>query len=93
MTYADFTTAYPEFDTMSAELVEAKLSLARKRVSEETYGDRHDEAVGLMAAHLLWTSPFGASTRLDGGDKEASNRYWDEFVRLRREVCPTIIVT
>jgi hypothetical protein len=91
MNYATFTASYPEFRTASPELVEAKLQEAARRVSASAFGSRYDDAVALMAADLLWSSPFGATLRLDGSG--GPSEYRRAFVRLREEVCPTFVVT
>ena len=93
MDLSAFRLRHPEFDSASDGLVDEALTAAALRVHEDTWGDRYDEAHGLQTAHLLWTSPFGAGMRAEGGGDSTKSRYIVEFARLRREVVSTIIVT
>jgi len=89
---ADFRTNYPEFNSASDSLVTAKLADAALRVNSDAFGTSYDMAHGLMTAHLLWSSPFGASMRRDGGNDDEDSRYRLEFGRLRLEVVPRVVV-
>lgn len=93
MISAVFFQRFPEFQGASTQLVVAKLAEASARISSGEFpGTTSDVAVGYLAAHLLWSSPFGASMRLDGAGEEVSSRYWAEFERLRLERVPRVIV-
>lgn len=93
MTRAEFVARYPEFSERSDEILDGALADAAAALSSETFGSSYDRAQGLRAAHLLWTSQFGTTTRLDGDkDPETKSRYWQEYKRLEREVVPRAIV-
>jgi hypothetical protein len=88
-----FRTRYPEFDPTSESLVQAALDEAALSVDATVYGGKYDAAHGALAAHLLWSGAFGTTTRLDGDkEPESKSRYWQEFVRIRREVAPRMLV-
>lgn len=94
MDSAAFLVRYPEFENSADELIEAALAEALLSLNECVYGSKRDAAQGALAAHLLWTGPTGVTLRLDG-DKPSNekSRYWQEYVRLRREVAPRFLVT
>jgi len=87
-----FRTAHPEFNAASTELVQDKLDAAERRLSATAWGTRFDDAHGLLTAHLLWSSPFGASMRLEGGEQEKSSRYMKLLNELRVEVIDRVMV-
>ena len=93
MTSDQFYIRFPNYSTTSLELVEAALAEAGGGISAEIYGTRYDDAHGLRAAHILWVSPFGTTTRLDGDkDPETKSRYWELFTQIRKEVAPRMMV-
>lgn len=100
MALADFRARYPEFRTATDTYVQVVLDEASRRVSPATFGDRTNDAHGLLAAHLLVDAPYGRSQRLEaagGAETEpggsAMDRYIAEFNRLTLEtVGPHIFV-
>jgi hypothetical protein len=93
MDLATFRASYKEFDGESDVYVQAKLDLAETRTSVTAWGDHFDDAHGLEAAHLLWESPFGATMRQDGDDKdERKSRYQKQRERLAALVIDTSCV-
>jgi hypothetical protein len=93
VTSAEFLRRFPEFDSAGPSLVVAKLTEASARLSGDAFVTPSlDLAQGYLAAHLLWSSPFGASMRLDGAGEELASPYWGEFERLRLERVPRVIV-
>jgi len=93
VTSDEFWVRFPNYASTSLELVEAALAEAGRGISASVYGDRYDDAQGLRAAHILWVSPFGTTTRLDGDkDPEIRSRYWELFTAIRREVSPRMMV-
>ena len=86
MTPTEFTDIYPSFKTTSDELIIAKLGLAAQRVDPLVWGSRYNAGVAALAAHLLWTEPFGTTTRLDGGGESTTSRYLEEFRAMVREL-------
>jgi hypothetical protein len=93
VTSVEFLDRYREFETVDSVTLEATLAQAASRVSAEVYGSRYDEAHGLMVAHLLWSSPFGATLRLGGGEADGKSKYLMELHQVRREVAPRSLVT
>ena len=73
-------------------LVKSALDQAAPRVDVAVWGNAYDVAHSLMTAHLLWSSPFGASMRLDGDTAAGRSRYLEEFERLRLERVPRMLV-
>lgn len=92
MNFFEFSTRYPEFASVDEQLIEKKLAEAAERISATAFGSSFDTAQGLFAAHLLWSSPFGASMRLEGGGEEQTSRYWREYSQLRVEKVPSVLV-
>ncbi len=93
MKTAEFLRRFPEFESAGEQLVTSNLAEAAARISGGEFpGTTSDVALGYLAAHLLWSSPFGASMRLDSAGEELTSRYWAEFERLRLERVPRIIV-
>jgi len=60
----DEDAAFPEFAEAPKGLVERKIAEAARQVDREVFGDKADDAIGYLAAHLLSTSPFGQHARL-----------------------------
>ena len=93
MTSAEFVRRFPEFASAGASLVMAALTEASARVESGAFTTTTREiACGYYAAHLLWSSPFGSSMRLDGAGEELASPYLGEFERLRLERVPRILV-
>jgi hypothetical protein len=92
VTSTTFLRANPEFAAAGAQLVVAKLAEAALRINAADWGTAYDLAHSLMTAHLLWSSPFGSSMRLDGGSDAGRSRYLEEFERLRLERLPRMLV-
>lgn len=93
MTAAEFVRRFPEFSTAGPELVVAVLKEAAARIEAGNFpGTTAGAAAGYYAAHLLWSSPFGSTMRLDSDGNELEDRYLSEFERLRLERVPRIIV-
>lgn len=92
ITVEAFVRARPEFESAGEALVAETLAQAAVRISSDSWGTGYDNAHSLMTAHLLWTSPFGASMRLDGASDAGRSRYLEEFERLRLERIPRMMV-
>lgn len=89
MTQDDFLAAFPEFRAAGA-MIPTKLAEATRRVDSSIYGDRTEDAIGYLAAHLLAMSPFGVNLRKE--DDKTKSSYLDSFEAIRREVAPSMIV-
>jgi hypothetical protein len=83
VTSLDFLARYPEFaeGQHSAALVASCLAEAATQVSASAWGDLYERGVGLLAAHLLSTSPLARQARLQS--QEASSTYWAQYAELR----------
>jgi hypothetical protein len=92
VTSEQFLARFPEFRSATPTLLDSVLDEASRRLNSDVWGERLEVAQGLLAAHLLWSSPFGASMRLDGAGNEMTSRYMSEFARLRGEVIPSMVV-
>jgi len=94
MEAAAFLDRFPEFETTAEAQLTAVLVEAAAAIDTEIFGGRYDDAHGLLTAHLLWTSPFGVSLRMEGDPSPPEkSRYFQEFAKIRREVTPRAIVT
>lgn len=90
MNAQEFVARFPEFRT-GMQLIPAVLAEATRSIDAEVFGDRTDDAIGYLAAHLLASSPYGRSQRADG-EKEPDT-YWKRFHAIRTEVTPPVLVT
>jgi len=79
---ARFRKAYPEFKEASAVLVQQKIDAAELRTSRTNWGTLADEAVMLLAAHLLASSPTGEKLRLAKDD--STTIYFVDLQALRK---------
>jgi hypothetical protein len=91
MILEDFRWRFPEFRSASDGLVSSALDGAAAGMDEDVYGDLYDEAHGYLTAHKLVTSAFGKDSRMV--DDERASTYWKEFVRIRRECAPRMLLT
>jgi len=83
-TATTFKARYTEFDGTADSVVTAALAEATRRTAAG-FGARFDDAVALLAAHLLSVSPGGRQARRES-DKGPSTTYMTELKLLRREV-------
>jgi hypothetical protein len=92
---ASFRARYPEFSNASDSLVVSCLNEAEMElVANADWGNRFDTAHGLLTADKLWSSPFGATMRLDDAGKVmASSRYAKQLGELHVKTFPKILVT
>lgn len=81
MNRSTFRVRYPEFDSASDALIDAKLADAEVNVDAETYGDRYEQAHGLLTAHYLSCAPGGQFARLEADKLDTT--YGRAFVELR----------
>jgi hypothetical protein len=68
------------FEGVADALVQCALDESARRTDPRVFGARADDAVGLLAAHLLAVSPFGQQARLksDAGNT-TYNREWERL--------------
>jgi hypothetical protein len=57
VTFATLTTLYSEFASVAEATVNAQIARALLRVDEAAYGELFDDAVTLVACHLMAKSP------------------------------------
>lgn len=86
-----FRTLHPEFEPVLDQVVQSKLDQAAERLDAAIYGRLYDQAHEHLAAHLIVTSPFGHSARLEA-DQDGTSLYWPEFERIRKLVAPRVMV-
>ncbi len=65
LTLTDFRARYPEFRPVADPQVQGSLDSAHALLSEEVYGVAYTLAVGLLAADLLMSGPFGNGMRAE----------------------------
>lgn len=78
-----FRARWTEFAPTADAVVQAALNEAARRTDARVFGDRTDDAVGLLAAHNLSISPQGMPARLESKDGETT--YMVALKLLRRE--------
>ena len=88
VTAASLKAAWPEFSTATDVLVEAKIAQAERRIDEATFGATYDDAVTMLACHLLALTPTGRAMRLDPEGRAGHyglgvTFYGQEFEQLR----------
>lgn len=86
---AAFKVRFPEFAGTSDPRVQAALDQAARRVDTRLHGDRSDDALGCLAAHLLAVSPFGRPAALDirTDEGEATGRFSDPYLKEYKHLC------
>jgi hypothetical protein len=62
--FDSFIAAFPEFEKVPKELVDAKIAEAKLEVAASVWGAKTDLGVSYLTAHLLSMSPFGQHARL-----------------------------
>lgn len=77
-----FRNRFPEFSDTDLSLVQACLDAAANEVDPDVFGDRINEAHGLLTAHKLGMSPMGMNARLVLKSGEISTTYWPQFQQL-----------
>jgi len=78
-----FRKAYTEFRETEPDVIRQKINLATARTSSDAFGDDVDEAIMLLAAHLIAISPHGEKVRLQKDPTKTI--YMQELKRMRRE--------
>lgn len=91
VTIASLRAQRPEFVPTADAVVHAAIDDALSEVDPRVFGATTDQAVGLLAAHKLAASPFGAQARLEpkaqgGGGAHGSTTYGAEYDALARQV-------
>jgi hypothetical protein len=87
LTSASFVQEFPEFFNAIEKypgLVDAKLAEASRRIASKVWGEKTDDGIKYLAAHLLALSPYGQGMRLVA--KDGGTVYQETYERLKREV-------
>ena len=80
---ATFKARRPEFNPTPIDVVQVALDEAARECDPRLFGDRIDDAVGLLTAHKLSASPFGQQARLESDDTKTT--YWVEYERIAQQ--------
>jgi hypothetical protein len=83
-TPSTFKARWTEFAPKADALVQAALDEAARACDARIYKAQTDDAVGLLAAHNLATSPQGTTARLESDKGESVyKRRFDQITRAR----------
>lgn len=85
VTVQSFKNAFSEFRKADSSEVEAKIGFAQQRITATVWGDKYDQGVMYLTAHLLSVAPAGQNTKLKP-ENAAKTVYWQEYERLRNSV-------
>lgn len=81
----NFKDAFEEYRKTDEATVAAKIRFARQRIDAGVWGDKYDQGVMYLAAHLLAVAPAGQNTKLKP-ENAAKTVYWQEYERIRNTV-------
>jgi hypothetical protein len=84
VTAEQFLERWPHFSKAPAAAVTAAIAAAAVRVNADVFGDKTDEAVQQLAAHLLCIDPGGQFARMVS--QEGKTTYGREWEAMRGEV-------
>jgi hypothetical protein len=84
VTASSLKAQHPEFATGSPSdtVITGFIQRAQRRLDETAYGDTYDDAVELLACHLISLSPGGRDLRLNPRSTESV--YLSAFKELQR---------
>ena len=94
MTEAEFKVSFPEFRsiwTNSDEMLTAYLSHAQHRIDCDVFGNKANQAHGLLTAHTLAVAPGGQMARLVS--KEGDTTYGMQYRQIMRETVLGVVVS
>jgi hypothetical protein len=87
-----FRDRFPEFRPVGMGVINSAVDAGRLEMDEDRFADLGPEALMLLVAHKLATSPFGMNARLV--DSENKTSYEREFRRLQRLASvPSVLVS
>lgn len=84
VTRADFLEHFSAFNDSDPDLVDKKLAMAHRQLSETIWGELYADGVRTLTARLLALEPEGRKMRLQ--NKDGSTIYDTDWTRLRRMV-------
>jgi len=84
VTATTLRTAHPEFTDSPDAVVNAAITDAQATVNETVLGDNYDQAVTLLACHLISRSPYSRDLRLPFGeyDEDGYYRRYEQLIRV-----------
>jgi hypothetical protein len=80
-----FKNAFSEYRKADDAEVQAKLNFARQRIDETVWGDKYDQGVMYLTAHLLAVAPAGQNAKLKP-ENAGNTIYKQEYTALKRAV-------
>jgi len=80
-----FRNTFPEFRKTADSEIEAKLAIAKLRVTGSVYGDKTDAATLYLTAHMVALAPAGQNAKLKP-ENAAKTVYWTEYRSITRGV-------
>jgi len=84
---ASFLRRFPEFESAkSSGMVEEAILEAGRNVDSGVFGDKTDDGIRWMTAHLLAIGPFGQNARMVS--KDGSTTYEKRYWKLVASVTP-----
>jgi len=87
MTLAEFRILQPEFHTAPDETVEANLAAAELETPADVWGDKRDQGIRYLTAHMLAVGPSGMNARKKAPlEAHGNTMYWHRRQRLLRQV-------
>jgi len=84
--FHDFLARFPEFEPADSSMVASAIAEATRGVDASVWGDKTEDGIRWLAAHLLAITPWGQQARLVS--KDGSTTYGKEHARLMRSVTP-----
>ena len=93
MVITDFRAGFPEFNAVSPTMVQSHLDETALELAAADWGNRFDTAHGLLTASRLWSSPFGATMRLDNEGNKRDDPYLEQYENLVRKTFIGALVT
>jgi len=82
-TPASFRARWAEFAERDDATLTSALAEAARRCDPRLFGNAIDDAVALLAAHLLSISLYGQQAKLEGAEMDTA--YYREWLRLARQ--------
>lgn len=86
VSYQTFVARFPEFEGANRRMVEIELANAANQVPSDVWGAQADDAIGLLAAHLVALRPAGEFARLKTKDGSLRTTYGDQYERMQRRI-------
>lgn len=85
VTVQNFKNAFSEYRKTDDEEIKAKIRFAQQRINSSLWGDKYDQGVMYMTAHLLAVAPAGKNAKMKP-ENMAKTVYWHEYTALKNSV-------